>query len=268
MGTKGKHAVNLTHNPAIDDHPDWCAGRSKIVFERVASSWTERQIFVMNADGSEQHPGSRHARRLDRHVRPDRKQIAYISGNDVSRANADGTASSAWPGSAAPGISPTAAGSTGASERALMDARGACAMVAAALLSVACAQLWPCRRVRGPQRRRPHAKHGPGRRSTSTPPGPGRAPPGASRRTPESDESPTPPRCPTAGSSPTRASCLRTGVPDLARAQGRQPPALRHARQRAAWSPDRSASCSSARGARRRSPRSTPCARTARTSSA
>jgi len=90
MGTKGKHPVNLTHNPAIDDHPDWSPDGSKIVFERVASSWTERQIFVMNADGSDQRQVGTLVGSMPTWS-PDGKQIAYISGNDVLRANADGT---------------------------------------------------------------------------------------------------------------------------------------------------------------------------------
>ena len=83
MDTKGKHAVNLTHSPYIDDHPAWSPDGSRIVFER-AVGWPGRQIFVMNADGSDQHQvGALDGLRPT--WSPDGKQIAYIRlGNDAS----------------------------------------------------------------------------------------------------------------------------------------------------------------------------------------
>jgi Tol biopolymer transport system component len=99
MDTKGKHAVNLTRSPYIDDHPSWSPDGSRIVFER-AVRWPARQIFVMNADGSDQHQVGA----LDGLMptwSPDGKQIAYIrlgtetapyeQGNEILRARADGT---------------------------------------------------------------------------------------------------------------------------------------------------------------------------------
>jgi Tol biopolymer transport system component len=90
MGTKGKHAVNLTRNPEIDDHPDWSPDGSRIVFERAAGREPRVAIFVMNADGSDQHQVGALEGSFPTWS-PDGKQIAYISGNDIFRANADGS---------------------------------------------------------------------------------------------------------------------------------------------------------------------------------
>lgn len=89
MNTAGGNARNLTSNPAIDDHPAVSPDGTKILFERSAGV-PERQIFVMNIDGSDQH-------QLGALVgeqptwSPDGKQIAYFSKGDLYRANADGS---------------------------------------------------------------------------------------------------------------------------------------------------------------------------------
>ncbi len=99
MGTRGKHAVNLTRNVDIDDHPDWSPDGSRIVFER-AVHWPRTQLFVMNADGGDQHQVGALEGTFPTWS-PDGRQIAYIrAGNDlfpygesseILRANADGT---------------------------------------------------------------------------------------------------------------------------------------------------------------------------------
>ena len=103
MDTKGRHAVNLTHNAEINDHPAWSPDGTRILFERslgggAAGTGAAYHVFVMNADGSDQHQVGR----LDGFMptwSPDGKQIAFISlgnifhpyGKEILRANADGS---------------------------------------------------------------------------------------------------------------------------------------------------------------------------------
>ena len=100
MDTDGRHAVNLTRNPALDDHPAWSPDGTRILFERALDRWPWIQIFVMNADGSDQHQVGTLVGSMPTWS-PDGKQIAYIRagdasvpfgvGNEILRANADGT---------------------------------------------------------------------------------------------------------------------------------------------------------------------------------
>jgi len=103
MDTTGRHAVDLTHNAEINDHPAWSPDGSRILFERslgggVAGSGVADHVFVMNADGSDQHQVGT----LDGLMptwSPDGKHIAFISlgnifhpyGKEILRANADGS---------------------------------------------------------------------------------------------------------------------------------------------------------------------------------
>jgi Tol biopolymer transport system component len=100
METGGRHAVNLTRSPSIDDHPAWSPDGSRILFQRSLDRWPWFQIFVMNADGSDQHQVGALVGAMPTWS-PDGEQIAYIrpgaasvpnaNGNEILRANADGT---------------------------------------------------------------------------------------------------------------------------------------------------------------------------------
>ena len=98
MDTKGKHAVNLTRSPSIDDHPAWSPDGSRILFERSGGYDPRVPIYVMNADGSDQHQVGALEGSMPTWS-PDGKQIAYIlrgddaygPGTEILRADADGT---------------------------------------------------------------------------------------------------------------------------------------------------------------------------------
>jgi Tol biopolymer transport system component len=91
MDTNGRHAVNLTRSPYIDDHPAWSPDGSRILFERSGGYVDPAPIFVMNPDGSDQHQVGTLVGRMPAWS-PDGKQIAYTVGNDaIFRANADGS---------------------------------------------------------------------------------------------------------------------------------------------------------------------------------
>jgi Tol biopolymer transport system component len=98
MDTQGRHAVDLTRNAEVNDHPAWSPDGSRILFERSSGGGPANHVFVMNADGTDQHQVGT----LDGFMptwSPDGRQIAFISsgnlihpyGKDILRANADGS---------------------------------------------------------------------------------------------------------------------------------------------------------------------------------
>ena len=126
MDTKGRHAVNLTHNAEINDHPAWSPDGSRILFERslsggVAGSGVADHVFVMNADGSDQHqvgtldgscPRGRRTASRSPSSRWATSSIPTARRSCVRTPTA--AASGAWRGSAPGSGSRSAAGSTGA----------------------------------------------------------------------------------------------------------------------------------------------------------
>ncbi len=100
MDIDGGHAVNLTRNPYIDDHPAWSPDGSRILFERSPDWVDPAAIVVMKPDGSDQHQVGTLAGRMPTWS-PDGKRIAYVRYGrepnpsderpEILRANADGT---------------------------------------------------------------------------------------------------------------------------------------------------------------------------------
>jgi TolB protein len=89
MNPDGTNARNLTNNPAIDDHPAVSPDGTKILFERSTGT-PQRQIFVMNADGSDQHQVGTLTGAMPTWS-PDGKSIAYFANGNLFRASADGS---------------------------------------------------------------------------------------------------------------------------------------------------------------------------------
>lgn len=52
MDVDGSNRTNLTNHPAIDERPTWSPDGTKIVFTTYRTGGGE--VFVMNADGSQQ----------------------------------------------------------------------------------------------------------------------------------------------------------------------------------------------------------------------
>jgi TolB protein len=100
MDINGKHAVNLTRSPYIDDHPAWSPGGRWILFERSGGWVDPAPLFVMHPDGSAQHQVGTLEGRMPTWS-PDGTQIAYgrygsetnAAGDppEILRANADGS---------------------------------------------------------------------------------------------------------------------------------------------------------------------------------
>jgi Tol biopolymer transport system component len=44
----------LTYNPVVDWGPSWSPDGKKIIFSRVRNNENDSEIYIMNADGSDQ----------------------------------------------------------------------------------------------------------------------------------------------------------------------------------------------------------------------
>ena len=146
MDSDGGHAVNLTRNPYIDDHPAWSPDGRWILFERSGGWVDPAPIFVMHPDTSAQHQVGTLEGRMPTWS-PDGTQIAYgrygsetnPSGDppEILRANADGSdvrlvarlGAGDWLGFQPDRL-----------EGPMMSLRSAYVLVATVVLSLACAQ--------------------------------------------------------------------------------------------------------------------------------
>ena len=89
MNADGSEPLNLTPDPGTDSDPAWSPDGRRIAFLRLrhpprGPNWWEREVYVMNADGSGQ-------RRLARHATtsfsaptwsPDGRKLAFVSDRD------------------------------------------------------------------------------------------------------------------------------------------------------------------------------------------
>lgn len=96
IGTDGSGLVELTSSPANDRFPAWSPDGSRIAF--VSDRTGIAQIWVMNADGSDQHQLTFDPHRKDQvpDWSPDGTMIAYATldpalGSDIWIMNADGS---------------------------------------------------------------------------------------------------------------------------------------------------------------------------------
>jgi len=55
MGADGSHQTRLTTDPARDLGPAWSPNGTKIAFLSTRDLPTARNVYLMNADGSDQH---------------------------------------------------------------------------------------------------------------------------------------------------------------------------------------------------------------------
>ncbi len=97
MDDNGENPVQLTTSPGRDIEPAWSPDGSKIVFSSARDDADNLELYVMNADGSDQHrlveiqPGDE----LGPEWSPDGKQIVFYSNTEgklqLFLVNADGT---------------------------------------------------------------------------------------------------------------------------------------------------------------------------------
>ena len=97
----GSNQVDLTNNPGLDSEPAWSPDGARIAFTRQPSDnssgpLTDREIYVMNADGSDQiRLTNDRAQKFDPAWSADGSRIAFTSnrdgGEEIYEMNADGS---------------------------------------------------------------------------------------------------------------------------------------------------------------------------------
>jgi Tol biopolymer transport system component len=95
MNADGTNVVQLTSNSDADTQPEWSPNGTQIAFNRVPSGSTQSQIYVMDADGSDQTPVPNTAGGSNQVWSPDGEQLAFVrffpGGSDLFLIGPDGT---------------------------------------------------------------------------------------------------------------------------------------------------------------------------------
>ncbi len=102
MNPDGTAQVNLTNTAVAENNPAWSPDGTKIAFDRVIGPGFNRQVFVMNADGTGATPVPNTSGGDDPSWSPDGTQIAYQGAGIVFKINVDGTGKTALNGGEAP----------------------------------------------------------------------------------------------------------------------------------------------------------------------
>ena len=97
MNADGSEPLNLTPDPGADSDPVWSPDGRRIAFLRLrhpprGPNWWEREVYVMNADGSGQRNLTRNpASDSDPVWSPDGRKITFVRNFEIYVMNADGT---------------------------------------------------------------------------------------------------------------------------------------------------------------------------------
>ncbi len=89
MKTDGTGLVQLTDTPQLNSTPDWSPDGNRIAFESMRDG--QREIYVMNSDGTGQTPVTTTGNNYGPVWSPDGTRIAFSSSNGLWLVNADGT---------------------------------------------------------------------------------------------------------------------------------------------------------------------------------
>ena len=95
MNPDGTAQVNLTNTAVAENNPAWSPDGAKLAFDRIVGPAFNRQVFVMNADGTGVTPIPNTTGGEDPAWSPDGTQLAYVNvtAGSILRINLDGSGS-------------------------------------------------------------------------------------------------------------------------------------------------------------------------------